>query len=103
VDALTDVSFDVRRGELVAVLGPSGAGKTTLFRCLTRLTRPDAGSVSVDGRDVSQVHLAITYADRILALRVGRLVEEAPVGEVDARAIEQIYERNGAGAREGRA
>jgi phosphonate transport system ATP-binding protein len=236
VDALTDVSFDVHRGEMVAVLGPSGAGKTTLFRCLTRLTRPDAGTVSVDGREVSsaegrelraarhdvalifqqfnlirrltalenvlvgrlpqvptwrvltrcfaradrqlalrcldavglldkagaradqlsggqqqrvaiaralaqdakviladepvasldpesaasvlsclrtvaaagvaviaslhQVHLAIAYADRILALRAGRLVEDAPVAGVDARAIEQIYEKNGYGAME---
>ena len=53
VAALTDVSFDVHPGELVAVLGPSGAGKTTLFRCLTRLTRPDAGTVSVNGREIS--------------------------------------------------
>jgi phosphonate transport system ATP-binding protein len=234
VDALADVSFEVRRGEFVAVLGPSGAGKTTLFRCLTRLTRPDAGSVVVDGRDVSsaegrelraarhdvalifqqfnlirrltalqnvlvgrlpqvptwrvltrcfaradrqlalrcldtvglldkagaradqlsggqqqrvaiaralaqdakvvladepvasldpesaagvlaclravaaagvavvaslhQVHLATAYADRILALRAGRVVEDAPASDVDARAIEQIYERNGHGA-----
>ena len=233
VDALADVSFEVRRGEFVAVLGPSGAGKTTLFRCLTRLTRPDAGTVSVNGREVSaaegrelraarhdvalifqqfnlirrltalqnvlvgrlpqvptwrvltrlftradrqlalrcldtvglldkagaradqlsggqqqrvaiaralaqdatviladepvasldpesaagvltclravaasgvavvaslhQVHLATTYADRILALRAGRVVEDAPVAGIDARAIEQIYERNGDG------
>jgi phosphonate transport system ATP-binding protein len=233
VAALTDVSFDVRAGELVAVLGPSGAGKTTLFRCLTRLTRPDAGTVSVNGRRMSsaegrelraarhdvalifqqfnlirrltalenvmvgrlpqvptwrvltrcfaradrqlalrcldavglldragaradqlsggqqqrvaiaralaqdakviladepvasldpeaaagvlgclravasagvaviaslhQVHLAVAYADRILALRAGRVVEDAPVSGVDARAIEQIYERNGRG------
>ena len=45
-----------------------------------------------------QVHLATTYADRILALRAGRVVEDAPVAHVDARAIEQIYERNGHGA-----
>ena len=233
VDALADVSFEVGRCELVAVLGPSGAGKTTLFRCLTRLTRPDAGTVEVNGHVISraegrelraarhdvalifqqfnlirrltalqnvlvgrlpqvptwrvltrcfarpdrqlalrcldtvglldkagaradqlsggqqqrvaiaralaqdakviladepvasldpesaagvlaclravaasgvaviaslhQVHLATAYADRILALRAGRLVEDAPVAGVDARALEQIYERNGAG------
>ena len=50
-----------------------------------------------------QVHLAVAYADRILALRAGRLVEDAPVADVDARAIEQIYERNGVGATEPRA
>ena len=236
VVALAEVSFRAAPGEFVAVLGPSGAGKTTLFRCLTGLTRPDAGTVSVNGREVSsaegrelraarhdvalifqqfnlirrltalenvlvgrlpqvatwrvlsrcfaradrqlalrcldavglldkagaradqlsggqqqrvaiaralaqdakviladepvasldpesaagvlgclravasagvaviaslhQVHLAVAYADRILALRAGRLVEDAPVAGVDARAIEQIYERDGHGATE---
>jgi phosphonate transport system ATP-binding protein len=52
VTALADVSFAVAPGEFVAVLGPSGAGKTTLFRCLTGLTAPDAGSVIVRGRDI---------------------------------------------------
>jgi phosphonate transport system ATP-binding protein len=52
ITALSDVSFTVGAGEFVAVLGPSGAGKTTLFRCLTGLTRPDTGSVTVEGRDI---------------------------------------------------
>ena len=50
--ALDDVSFSVRPGEFVAVLGPSGAGKTTLFRCLTGLTRPDHGTVTIADRDI---------------------------------------------------
>jgi len=52
VEALASVSLDVRRGDFVAVLGPSGAGKTTLFRCLTGLTRPDTGSVAVNGQEL---------------------------------------------------
>jgi phosphonate transport system ATP-binding protein len=52
VRALDDVSFAAAPGEFVAVLGPSGAGKTTLFRCLTGLTPPDAGSVYVNGNDL---------------------------------------------------
>jgi len=231
VTALADVSFSIEPGEFVAVLGPSGAGKTTLFRCLTGLTRPDGGSVIVRGRDICairgrqlraarqdvalifqqfnlvrrltalhnvlagrlarlptwrvvlrrfarpdrqralacldavglldrayaradelsggqqqrvaiaralaqeatvvladepvasldpesaavvldtlrvvartgvavvaslhQVHLAATYADRIIALRAGRVVENAPAGRLDARAFEQIYARAG--------
>jgi len=49
VPALDDVSFDVAPGEFVAILGRSGAGKTTLFRCLTRLVKPDSGAVIVQG------------------------------------------------------
>jgi len=234
VRALSDVALSVAAGEFVAVLGPSGAGKTTLFRCMTGLTRPDAGSVRVHGRDLGgldarglrtarrqialifqqfnlirrltalqnvlagrlavvptwrvllrhfpaadrdlalrcldrvgmmerakaradqlsggqqqrvaiaralaqeatviladepvasldpesatsvletlrkvavagvavvaslhQVHLALTYADRIVALRAGSVVQDAPVGRIDRRAIEQIYERNGEAA-----
>jgi phosphonate transport system ATP-binding protein len=55
VCALDGVSFAVRPGEFVAVLGPSGAGKTTLFRCVTGLTRPDAGSVLVDSGDICRL------------------------------------------------
>ena len=234
VRALSGVALSVAAGEFVAVLGPSGAGKTTLFRCMTGLTRPDAGSVRVHGRDLGgldarglrtarrqialifqqfnlirrltalqnvlagrlavvptwrvllrhfpaadrdlalrcldrvgmmeraearadqlsggqqqrvaiaralaqeatviladepvasldpesatsvletlrivaaagvavvaslhQVHLAMTYADRIVALRAGSVVQDAPVGCIDRRAIEQIYERNGEAA-----
>jgi phosphonate transport system ATP-binding protein len=55
IPALLDVSFSVDPGQFVAVLGPSGAGKTTLFRCLTGLTRPDAGSVIVRGHDICRI------------------------------------------------
>ncbi|MDZ5645560.1 phosphonate ABC transporter ATP-binding protein [Nitrospirillum sp. BR 11828] len=51
--ALADVHLQVHAGELVAVLGPSGAGKTTLFRCLAGLARPDGGRVRVDGQDIT--------------------------------------------------
>ena len=51
--AIEDVSFDVHDGEFVAVLGPSGAGKTTLFRCMTGLLAPDDGSVQIDNDDIA--------------------------------------------------
>jgi ABC-type multidrug transport system ATPase subunit len=50
--ALDRMSFDVRRGELFGLVGPDGGGKTTLFRVLTTLLVPDAGSASVLGFDV---------------------------------------------------
>jgi len=51
-EALAGVSFDVRRGELLALLGPNGSGKTTLFRILSTALVPTAGSVAVFGVDV---------------------------------------------------
>ena len=54
IPSLVDVSFRIDRGEFAVLHGPSGAGKTTLFRCLTGLTRPDEGAVIVHGRDVTR-------------------------------------------------
>ncbi|MCB9317201.1 MAG: ABC transporter ATP-binding protein [Lewinellaceae bacterium] len=54
VQAVKNVSFDVRQGEIFGLIGPDGAGKTTLFRILTSLLLPDAGQASVDGLDVVQ-------------------------------------------------
>jgi phosphonate transport system ATP-binding protein len=69
VQALADVSLVVHGGEFVAILGPSGAGKTTLFRCLTGLTRPDVGAVTVSGHEVSRLHgRALRAARRETAL-----------------------------------
>jgi len=50
LSALADVSFEVRRGEIVGVIGPNGAGKTTLFRCVVGELRPTAGRIRFDGR-----------------------------------------------------
>ena len=50
--ALDNVSFEVKKGELFGLIGPDGAGKTTLFRLLTTLINPDAGSATVDGLDI---------------------------------------------------
>lgn len=52
VQALSGVSLDVNEGELFGLIGPDGAGKTTLYRILTTLTRPDSGEARVLGHDV---------------------------------------------------
>jgi lipopolysaccharide export system ATP-binding protein len=49
-----DVSVEVRQGEIVGLLGPNGAGKTTTFYLITGLILPDAGTVKLDGTDLSQ-------------------------------------------------
>jgi len=53
LQALSEITFSIERGEIVGVIGPNGAGKTTLFSTLVGLIRPDAGSVSLEGRDLS--------------------------------------------------
>ena len=45
VPAIGDLTFDVRRGELVCIVGPSGAGKTTLLKCIAGLLAPTSGSM----------------------------------------------------------
>lgn len=52
VQALKDLSFEVNRGEIYGIIGPDGAGKTTLFRILTTLLLADSGRATVDGFDV---------------------------------------------------
>jgi lipoprotein-releasing system ATP-binding protein len=55
VDVLNAVSLDVRRGEMIAVVGASGAGKSTLLHILGALDRPSAGEVTLDGEALSSL------------------------------------------------
>ena len=59
VTALDGVSLRVSRGELFGLIGPDGAGKTTLFRLLTTLLLPDSGRATVDGLDIVTNYRAI--------------------------------------------
>ena len=49
------VSIDVRAGEIVGLLGPNGAGKTTTFSMIVGITRPDSGTISVNGEDITNL------------------------------------------------
>ena len=55
VQALRNVSFSVEEGEYAAIMGESGSGKTTLLNILAALDRPTAGSVLLDGRDITTI------------------------------------------------
>ena len=57
-EALRGISFDVNAGQVIAVVGPTGAGKTTLVSLLTRFFDPDEGRVLIDGTDIRKVTLA---------------------------------------------
>jgi len=58
--ALSDVSFSVRRGEVLGLIGPNGSGKTTLFECVGGVLPLDAGSLMLDGRPMSDRERAAT-------------------------------------------
>jgi iron complex transport system ATP-binding protein len=72
--ALAGLSFEVRRGEILGVLGPNSAGKTTLIRLLTRILRPTAGTIEVEGAALP----AMTRAE--LARRVAVVPQDVPQG-----------------------
>ena len=57
--ALDNLSLEIRVGELFAVLGPNGGGKTTLFRLLSTLVPPQAGSLAVFGHDLAREASAV--------------------------------------------
>ena len=59
VTALDHVSFVVEKGELFGLIGPDGAGKTTLFRLLATLLNPDEGSATVEGCDIVKEYRSI--------------------------------------------
>jgi branched-chain amino acid transport system permease protein len=67
VRAAQDVSFEVRRGEVLGIIGPNGAGKTTLFNLLNGFIRADAGEVLYEGRSLARLK-----PNGICALGIGR-------------------------------
>jgi lipopolysaccharide export system ATP-binding protein len=86
---LRDVSLRLRRGEVVALLGPNGAGKTTCFYAIAGLVQPDAGTVLVDGHDVTWLPMY-----RRAKLGIGYLPQEASIfrGLTVAENIRAILE-----------
>ncbi len=79
---IRDVSLELARGEVVALLGPNGSGKTTCFYAIAGLVTPEAGHVLIDGRDVTtlpmyrRAKLGIGYLPQEMSIFRGMTVED---------------------------
>ena len=104
--AVDDVSFSIKPGEIFGLIGPDGAGKTSIFRVLTTLLLPDGGSATVDGLDVvkdyKQIRSRVGYMPGRFSLYQDLSVEEnlnffATVFETTVEAnyhlIKDIYDQ----------
>ncbi|MDX2559624.1 ABC transporter ATP-binding protein [Streptomyces sp. TX20-6-3] len=78
--ALAGASFSLRAGEVVAIMGPSGSGKSTLLHCLAGIVRPDAGTITYDGRELTALSdtalSALRRTDFGFVFQFGQLVPE---------------------------
>lgn len=83
-DAVHEVSLDLESGELIAIVGPNGSGKTTLLRGLSRLLRPVAGHVLLDGEEIRSM------TPRSVARRLAILPQAHPEG-VDITVRELVW------------
>jgi subfamily B ATP-binding cassette protein MsbA len=86
---LTDVSFEVASGELVAIVGPTGAGKTTMMNLIHRFYDPTEGRITIDGMDLRQVTLDSWYRQIALVpqetiLFGGTILDNIRYGRADA-------------------
>ncbi|WP_439522510.1 LPS export ABC transporter ATP-binding protein [Marivita sp.] len=79
---IRDVSLEVRRGEVVALLGPNGSGKTTSFYAIAGLVNPEGGQVLIDGQDVTylpmyrRARMGIGYLPQEMSIFRGMSVED---------------------------
>lgn len=91
---IRDVSMDLKRGEVVALLGPNGSGKTTTFYCIAGLVTPDAGEVRLNGRDVTRLPMyrrakaGVGYLPQEMSIFRGLSVEK------NIKAVLEIAEPN---------
>jgi lipopolysaccharide export system ATP-binding protein len=91
---IRDVSLRLARGEVVALLGPNGSGKTTSFYCIAGLITPDGGNVTIDGQDVTQFPMyrraraGIGYLPQEMSIFRGLSVED------NILAILEVVEKN---------
>lgn len=77
-EVLADIAFSIDEGEIMAILGPNGVGKTTLLKCLNRILTPRGGAVLLDGNDLSRLDM------REIARKVGYVPQRVETGRLTA-------------------
>jgi len=75
---LEDVTFDVQQGEVVAILGPNGVGKTTLLRCINGILKPSSGTVMVEDENVLKMEAMV------VARHIGYVAQRQSTGKITA-------------------
>jgi ABC-type multidrug transport system fused ATPase/permease subunit len=100
---LEDISFRVRPGEVVGIVGPTGAGKSTLVSLLLRLYDPDKGRILLDGHDLRKIELASLRAHVSIVLQEpllfsGTILENIRYGRLDADMDEVVAAARAANA-----
>ncbi|MGN7359583.1 ABC transporter ATP-binding protein [Paenibacillus sp. SAF-054] len=94
LQVLNDITLTVQKGEFVSIVGPSGSGKSTLFHMIGGLVKPDAGTIRMNGRDVTGEQGHISYMPQQPALFPWRNIEDNVLlsqevqGHVDQEARE---------------
>ena len=94
VPAINNISFEIRKGEIIALAGPNGAGKSTLVKLLARLYDPDSGSVKYDGHDIRHMdpalyrkNFSVVFQDFMLYnMNAG---ENIRIGNIDEKEAEE--------------
>lgn len=98
---IDNISFEIKKGEIIALVGPNGAGKSTLVRLLCRLYDPDAGVVKYDGNDIRNIDpeeyrkfFSVVFQDFMLYnlsagenIRIGNIYEENADAKIKSSAV----------------
>jgi ATP-binding cassette, subfamily B, bacterial len=98
---INNVSFEIRKGDVIAIVGPNGAGKSTLVRLLCRLYDPDSGSVYYDGENIQNMDpgeyrkfFSVVFQDFMLYnlkagenIRMGNIYEKEPDEKIGSAAL----------------
>ena len=96
---IRDVSMELSRGEVVALLGPNGSGKTTCFYSIAGLVTPESGQVIIDGRDVTalpmyrRARLGIGYLPQEVSIFRGLSVEENILAVLEITPLDHHKQR----------